>query len=417
MHIDISEFRKPCACGRAHSLVIKALLIERGAINKLPEVVSSLGRFNHITVVCDNNTKAIAGDKAAQLISAGQLVVLNAENLHANEKAVAELEKLADSRTDLFIAAGSGTVHDITRYVAHARGLDFISVPTAASVDGFVSNVAAMTFGGRKVTVPAVSPIAVVADSEIYSTAPQRLTASGVGDLLGKYTALADWKIAKLLTGEYLCDYVVGLEDEALKIVVANIDKIGAADPDALEQLMYALVLSGLAMQMVGNSRPASGGEHHMSHLWEMHAINPETEALHGEKVGVGCILVSEKYHKFADTVSAEDIKFVPVDIPAEIKANFGAEFAEGLLEENTPEPLEKVTEEAFRSHLDEIKAVIREVPTADELRRILKACGGVTAPEEIDIAPAIVPQSLKLSPLVRNRLTLMRAMKLLGMN
>ena len=90
------------------------------------------------------------------------------------------------------IAVGSGTIHDITRYHAYERKIPFFSVPTAASVDGYVSTVAAMTWHGFKKSFTAVSPVVVIADTDIFSKAPMRLTASGVADLLGKYTALAD---------------------------------------------------------------------------------------------------------------------------------------------------------------------------------------------------------------------------------
>ncbi len=77
--------------------------------------------------------------------------------------------------------------------------------------------------------------------------------------------------------------------------------KIRARDPEACSHLMYALLLSGLAMQMVGNSRPASGAEHHVSHLLEMEIFNPNLDAYHGEKVGVGLLLASRVYHRDAE--------------------------------------------------------------------------------------------------------------------
>lgn len=93
--------------------------------------------------------------------------------------------------------------------------------------------------------------------------APYRLTASGISDLLGKYTAIADWRISHLVTKEYICERVCDLESQALETVCNNIEAIRQGSKEGYEQLMYGLILSGLAMQMVGNSRPASGSEHH----------------------------------------------------------------------------------------------------------------------------------------------------------
>ena len=96
-------------------------------------------------------------------------------------------------------------------------------------------------------------------------------------------SCLADWRIANLVTGEYICDKICEIEYKAIREVVKRLDDIREQDAEACERLMYALLLSGLAMQMAGNSRPASSAEHHLSHLWEMEVINPHTEALHGE--------------------------------------------------------------------------------------------------------------------------------------
>ena len=115
-----------------------------------------------------------------------------------------------------------------------------------------------------------------------------RLTASGVGDLLGKYTALADWKITNILDGEYICDRICEMEYDALDKLKESLDGLSNRDINAYEELMYGLLLSGLAMQMTGHSRPASGAEHHMAHFWEMVVINEEIiamlEKVHGVK-------------------------------------------------------------------------------------------------------------------------------------
>ena len=115
-----------------------------------------------------------------------------------------------------------------------------------------------------------------------------RLTASGVGDLLGKYTALADWKITNILDGEYICDRICEMEYDALDKLKESLDGLSNRDINAYEELMYGLLLSGLAMQMTGHSRPASGAEHHMAHFWEMAVINEEIiamlEKVHGVK-------------------------------------------------------------------------------------------------------------------------------------
>lgn len=153
-----------------------------------------------------------------------------------------------------------------------------------------------MTWYGFKKTFTAVSPKIVVADLDIISKAPARLTASGVGDMVGKYIALAEWRIGKILTDEYFCDKIYGMTLDAAKEVVNAAEDLAEGKTSAYEKLMYGLVLSGLAMQLLGNSRCASGAEHHISHLIEMRpdGLGASSDALHGEKVGVGTLIASK---------------------------------------------------------------------------------------------------------------------------
>ena len=299
MILDSRKLNGPCACGRNHVMNTRAAVIEEGCLEKFETYLEEYGITGKRAAVYDENTyhaKNLVRPKAEQEI------VLNPENLHANELATgAVLEKL-DPDVKLLIAVGSGTIHDTTRYCANKLGIPFIACPTAASVDGFCSTVSAMTWGGYKKTLPGVAPDIVLADVSVIKEAPLYLALSGVGDILGKYTALADWKIAHALTGEFFCPTIEGMTRDAVKAVYECCEKVGERDSHAMEQLTYALLLSGLAMQLMGNSRPASGAEHHISHLIEMEpeALGVHSHALHGEKVGVGTALVSGVYHELA---------------------------------------------------------------------------------------------------------------------
>ena len=292
MKINIKEFTGNCSCGRNHQLVVDDVILEEGALKKLPEILNKepYDQYKHLVMVCDDNTYEAAGKEVERLLNGISVIKLDPENLHANEIGVAKVKEQLDpiKEVDCMIAVGSGTVHDLTRYNAYERKIPFISVPTAASVDGYVSTVAAMSWYGFKKSMIAESPILVVADSRIITDAPMRLTASGVGDLLGKYTALADWKITNILDGEYICDRICEMEYDALDKLKESLDGLSNRDINAYEELMYGLLLSGLAMQMTGHSRPASGAEHHMAHFWEMAVINEEIiamlEKVHGVK-------------------------------------------------------------------------------------------------------------------------------------
>lgn len=417
MHVDLSAFSAQCSCGRTHPVSLKAIRLAAGALSELPQVIAELGAFSKIGLICDENTWLAAGARVAELVTPYAIAKLSPEGLHANEHGVAAADVQLPADCDLFLAVGAGTVHDITRYIAHGRTVPFVSVPTAPSVDGFVSTVAAMTWGGCKKTFPATPPIAVVADSTVFAAAPCRLIAAGVGDLLGKYTALLDWKAATLLTGEYICDYIIRMEEDAVQQVYDCLPQIAAGDQAAIERLMYGLILSGLAMQGVGNSRPASGAEHHLSHLWEMQVLNSALDAYHGEQVAVGTVLLCEHYRKLLDIKNPRAHLAAYNGIDEEMLCRRFVGCSDGILEENRPDPLAAVDPNVLCARFEELKALVRQLPTADSVRDALKLCDGVYSLAQIGVDPTQMPDVLELAPYVRARLTLLRIMKLLKVN
>ena len=419
MEIDVEQFQGPCSCKRQHEITVKGIWIESGAAKKLYEMLTEgeLRDFSAPAIVWDENTREAAQDALEDVEEICESVCLDCENLHADNHGVEILEETLPEETDLILAVGSGTIHDRSRYVSYKWGIPFISVPTAASVDGFVSTVAAMTWNGMKKTMPAQGPLYVFADTDIFSKAPYRLTASGMSDLMGKYIALADWKIASLVTDEYICERTIALEEEALEKTVGLIDELKEGEPEAYEQLMYALLLSGIAMQMVGNSRPASCAEHHVSHLWEMKIINDEVDALHGEKVSVGLVLVRRKYEEISQAIKQGTCRLKPYH-GLEMKLleeTFGKKgLLESTVQENTPDPLEFVDPEKLMELLPEIGKILDAIPSSEELTAILKKAGCCYEPEQVGISRELVPMTLQLCPYVRNRLSFLRISKML---
>ncbi|MBO7344361.1 MAG: L-ribulose-5-phosphate 4-epimerase AraD [Clostridia bacterium] len=370
---SITENVKVCDCGRVHTVTLKKFLMEKNALSRIGEVVNFLGDYKNVVMVCDENTYRVAGCTVENFVKLKQKIVLDPNGLHADENSVYLVEELLDSSCDLLLAVGSGTIHDITRYVAYEKGLQFVSVPTAPSVDGYVSSVCAMTWKGVKRTLTAISPLALVADSDVITGAPLKMISSGIGDMLGKYTALFDWKISSILTGEYYCDYVASLMQSALEQVVSNIEKIKTRDIHAIESLTYGLVLSGLVMQMTGNSRPASGAEHHISHLIEMGIVSKNNTALHGEKVGVATVLVLKKYHQATKHhLTESDIIDYDYNYNGFIKEKFSS-LSDEIIKENNPDPLKKVSVSALLEKWEDICAYAKVfLPSENFVKDIL---------------------------------------------
>jgi glycerol-1-phosphate dehydrogenase [NAD(P)+] len=248
-------------------------------------------RWRDALVVMDQNTREAAGARTAKaLTDAGvrvrELVFPQRSGLLAGTDEVERVRgQLRDG--DVPIAVGSGVVTDIVRYAAHLSGVDFVSVPTAASMDGYASSVAALQLQGVKVTFPARAPAAIFADPGVAAAAPPELTRSGIGDLLAKATARVDWLAAHLLYGEPFSERVQKRVGEPLAVAVANVPALLAGDEEAIEALLGGLVQSGIAMAIAGNSRPASGCEHHASHFWDLLAARGlRAHTPHGLQVG-----------------------------------------------------------------------------------------------------------------------------------
>ena len=348
MIIDSKIYAGACACGREHPMDTKLSVVEAGCLNQLDAYIEQCGLSGFRVVIYDENTVRAPGMVP---IRADQQIVLNPENLHANEHGVDLLMSQLSGKADYLVAVGSGTVHDITRYCAYLRKIPFVSCPTAASVDGFCSSVAAMTWEGAKRTLTAVAPTLVVADLNVITQAPIRLARSGFGDMIGKYVALTDWRIGRALTGEFYCDRIAELTEQATQAVLDAVDGIVEGKAEAYEKLTGGLLLSGIAMQMLGYSRPASGAEHHISHCIEMdpQGLHAHSDALHGEKVGVGTLMAIREYHRLA-RLSAECWGDYPGLDEALVEEVFGDGLSRQIREENQKDAASGITGNRIRT-------------------------------------------------------------------
>ena len=417
MFIDCASYSGLCECGREHYMETKAAVIEAGCLKDFEKYMAAFGVTGKRCALYGKNSYAAAADRRPH---AEQEIVLDPEGLHANEISTADVLSRLEADVEVLIAVGSGTIHDIARYCAHERGIRFVSCPTAASVDGFCSTVAAMTWYGFKKTLPAVAPEIVIADIDIIKNAPAALVRSGVGDIMAKYTALADWRMANLLTGEHLCPRIYDIMSRAADTVMNSVPGIAAGEEKACADVTYALIMSGIAMQMMGNSRPASGADHHISHMIEMEpaAFEVKFPAMHGEKTGVGTLVAVREYKRLAQI---EDIApflrdYAPVP-EEELRAFFGERLAGSLIRENENDCLAAVTKEALAQKWGEIRGIIAALPEEAYLYGLLEKIGAKRTLEDIGVTEDERDSLLEHSPLVRNRLTLMRTRRMMKLD
>lgn len=357
-------------------------------------------------VIADENTYPIMREK---LPKCGLNIILESgcipDDKNTDYIINACKSKFCGQKPSILIACGAGTIHDLTRHAGHIMKIPFISYPTAASVDGFISGIAAITVGGRKITFPSTPPVALFADTDVYSKAPASLTSSGICDVAGKYISLFDWRAGQILTGEEIDNEIYALQSQALYEVM----NCEPNDPDYHEKVMRALVTSGLVIQYMGNSRPASGAEHHLSHLWEMHIINGETPALHGEKVGVATLIMLKYYHGIKKISYKPDSDYLNYEKLSKVFGNI----TQGIIEENTPLSLNSVTSDRVNECGDEILDLIKQLPDESWMRDFLIKHGCKTELSQIGLPSdeQFINKTLKYAPYVRNRLTLLKLM------
>ena len=287
-----------CSCGKMHTCDIKYVYIEENVTERLKEICVD---DKSILIVADENTYAAAGEKTEKALSDKSIkkVIFSGKKvLVPNEMAIAEVTGSLES-VDLIIGIGSGVIQDLCKYVSFYNKIPYIIVATAPSMDGYASNGAAMITDGMKVTYPAGLPKAIIADTEVLSNAPIDMIKAGYGDIIGKFSALNDWKLSHLINDEYFCDYIYDLTYEQIKRTLDLAQGILRRDVESIKTLMEALVIIGILMSFATSSRPASGSEHHLSHFFEITGIITNSKYFaHGIDVAYSTVITAQLREK-----------------------------------------------------------------------------------------------------------------------
>ena len=396
----IREGGYDCDCGRHHGTDLKYVKIGRDTVNFLPEALGTIG-VKKPFVVCDENTKAAAWDKVrAALEGAGvdyRLYCFAQAHVEPDEHAVGSLCMAFDPACDGVIAIGSGVINDCCKVLAHAIGCPQMVVGTAPSMDGYASNSSSMIRSRVKVTLYNACPAAIIADTNIMKDAPERMLWAGLGDMLAKYIAICEWRISKVVTGEYYCEAVADLMRSSLEKIVAAAPRLMERDPEVIGAVAEGLILSGMAMAFAQVSRPASGLEHYFSHLWEMFALDRGLPLeLHGIQVGVGTWLTLKVYDKLRlmkpDRAVAEAHMqaFEPAAWEAHMRRIFG-KAAQTLIDSEYASWHKNEAEGRMKrmdnivAHWDEILAAIEEeLPSTESIEQLMQQVGMPMKPADI---------------------------------
>lgn len=406
----------------------EALTIGRDAIATLIDYCQQKG-YHRLLMVADQNTYAALGQRVHQVLDSAafdtKLVYFDHPEVVADAHHILDILIATNAEDRIFLAVGSGTITDLTRFTSHRTGVPFISMPTAPSVDGFTSIGAPTIVHGIKKTLVSQPPIAIFADIETLRQAPRRLMAAGFGDMMGKFTSAADFQLGYLLWGEPFDAEIATRTSASAQICVDNLEAIAAATEEGMSILFDALVESGYCMLDFGESRPASGAEHHISHFVEMKLLQSGKPAiLHGAKVGAATIRVAQLY----DTIKALSQREVaqmmeaaaPPDPAAEesaIRAAYG-ELAETLIQEQRPllewPPDAYATmQQRIIEEWPQIQAIAAQVPSAAAVTQWIEAVGGATHAADLGIPDADFEEAYHNGHYLRERFTIRKMMHL----
>jgi len=405
----------------------RRLVIGAGCRRDINDVYTELFRDAPSMIVADENSFSVAGqDVYDALRRAGRKqyepLVLKADGLYAEYSFVTQIQNALAANDAIPIAVGAGSINDLTKLAAHLCGRKYLSVATAASMDGYTAFGASITHEGSKQTFDCPAPLGVVADLDIIAAAPEGLNASGYADLLAKCPAGADWILADELGVDPIDAANWEMVQSRLRQWIADPAGVQNRDFAATRRLTLALMITGFAMQAACSSRPVSGAEHQFSHLWDMenHSYRGVTPS-HGFKVGIGSLASIDLY----EVLMASDIANLDIDSAIAAwpnKTDNESEIAElfpvhdlqrkALLESG----IKHADGETLRSQLQMLKTnwpriqdrLARHLIPRGQMHDMLQAAGCPVVSEQIGISPERLRASYLKAYHIRRRFTIL---------
>ena len=389
-------------------------VMEAGALKDAAQVIQEYFPGKKPWIVADGNTWAAAGERVAEVIKEAGITAKEPKIFpavpqpHPYESTCQELAKMITEDT-VPVAVGSGVINDLVKRASGIAGVRYFCVATAASVDGYTSAGAALSVDGLKKTMPCPAPYAVLADTDVLKSAPAPMMAAGYADLFAKVVAGAEWLVSDLLG-------ILPIDKKAWNLVQKNL-RMWLEDSSNLGYLFDGLASTGYSMQVFNDSRPASGMEHLMSHVWEMEGLTYKGEDVsHGFKVGVGTLAAVRLMEFVLGLSEAEARKLAkPCETLKERQANM-----KELLKKNCYGNPEKIALEKFKEgdaaierrelifrNWDRIRYLLKgQIFSYKETRRLLLEAHAPVRPQEIGLDKEQFYHGLFTAQLIRARYT-----------
>lgn len=413
-----------CTCGKVHRIQIDGLAVGRGVLSRLPEFIRTCNGTKPF-VIADLNTFAAAGAQVCRILEEAGLpyvsYILPRKTPEPDELSIGMVAAHFQPSCDLILCIGSGVINDIGKLIGHITGRKQIIVATAPSMDGYASATSSMLVDGLKVSLPTKCPDVILGDVDILKNAPMHMLRSGLGDMLAKYVAIAEWRISHLITGEYYCERVAQLIRLALKKCVDHAEGLLRRDEAAVEAVFEGLIIGGVAMAYAGMSRPASGVEHYFAHVWDMRGLEFDLPVdLHGILCAVGTLTSVRLYETLAD------MKPDPARAEAFVKAfdyegwkeqlrSFLGKSAETMisLEEKEGKYNKATHPRRLQTILDNWEGILQilreELPPSEELERLMASIGLPADLSSLGMDPTCLAMTFRATKDIRDKYILSR--------
>ena len=404
----------------------KIFEMSEGALAKTPEVFKSCFPGRKAIIIADCNTWRVAGAEVFDNFSKAGIDVCSFlipdKHFHAEWPYVEMVEKAVKDAGAVAVAVGSGVINDLCKLSSHHLGQSYLCVPTAASVDGYSSFGASISYQGLKQTFNCPAPLAIVADASVIAAAPKEMTAAGYADLAAKIPCGAEWMIADLFGTEPIIPDAWHVLQDVLDDILSNPEGVAAGDKDAVSDLFIGLTLSGIAMQIARSSRPASCTDHLFSHYLDMtgHRYKGELQS-HGFQVAIGTLTMCAFFDEFLkmdltkldvekcvaawptleqEQARAKDLfkDFVSPDLGFE---SINAKYHDA--------PAVRIQLTKVKEQWPELKAKYRaQVYTFDKMQRLFRIVGAPADPADIGVTREQLKAMVPFTQLMRHRINLL---------
>lgn len=413
----------------------KCFLAGTGLLGRVPEVLKEYFPAGPVLIVADDNTWAAAGEQVQRILVDADVAMIDPlvfpgkPSLHSEYEHILAINKILVGNDIVPISVGSGTINDLVKRASSESDRKYLCVATATSVDGYSSFGAAIMKDGFKITMECPAPLAIIADTDVLKSAPYPMTAAGYADLASKITAGADWIMADFIGVDPIDEQAWEMVQKDLRLWLGSPAELKAGDPTPFEHVFNGLTMSGLSMQYLRKSRPASGNEHLFSHIWEMDNLEKDGEAVsHGFKVAIGTLagtaLTEVALKCESDDIDIEAAVEAYPDWPtreAQIRSMFGdTPVSERILEESKAKHLSsdglRVRSAFLKDNWEEFRSkTLTHLYPYQELYDKFVAAGVPVKPAQINLTKERVCNTIAPAQMMRNRYTILDLVYELG--